>query len=148
MKELVLPVPERVTAAYLVPVTAPMTTVEARRRAGRAIAASLTGPLRTLTAEWLAKGTVKVEAEPARPAPPGLLDKPRFGTPEQRRFLARARTIVRFSATQRTSLTGIQEWQARGPVSVAGDDEEPDPSAERRVVQPVLQIEDEGDANC
>ena len=117
MKELVLPVPERVSAAYIVPVTAPMTAVEVRRRAGRAIAASLTGPLRTLIAEWLAKGTVKVEAEPARPAPPGLLDKPHFGTPEQRRFLARARTIVRFSATQRTSLIGIQEWQARGPAA-------------------------------
>jgi hypothetical protein len=47
MKELVLPVPERVSAAYIVPVTAPMTAVEVRRRAGRAIAASLTGPPRS-----------------------------------------------------------------------------------------------------
>jgi hypothetical protein len=132
MKELVLPVPERVSAAYIVPVTAPMTAVEVRRRAGRASAASLTGPLRTLTAEWLAKGTVKVEAEPARPAPPGLLDKPHFGTPEQRRFLARARTIVRFSATQRTSLIGIQEWQARGPAAALADDPAIPPPSSRK----------------
>src|SRR5580704_7740931 len=60
----------------------------------------LTGPLRTLTAEWLAKGVVKVEVEAAGPPPPGLLDRELFGTPEQRAFLARACAFVRFSATQ------------------------------------------------
>jgi hypothetical protein len=33
-----------------------MSTVEARRQASKAVEARLTGPLRTLTAEWLAKG--------------------------------------------------------------------------------------------
>jgi hypothetical protein len=65
MKELVLPVPETVSATYIVPVPAPMSTVEARRQASKAVNARLTGPLRTLTAEWLAKGAVKVEMEPA-----------------------------------------------------------------------------------
>jgi hypothetical protein len=40
-----------------------------------------------------------------------------FGTPEQRVFLARARAFVRFSATQRASLIGMQEWKARGPAA-------------------------------
>jgi hypothetical protein len=117
MKELVLPVPETVSATYIVPVPAPMSTVEARRQASKAVEARLTGPLRTLTAEWLAKGAVKVEVEPAGPPPPGLLDKPLFGTPEQRVFLARARAFVQFSATQRASLIGMQEWKARGPAA-------------------------------
>jgi hypothetical protein len=116
MKELVVPVPETVSATYVVPVPAPMSTVEARRQASKAVNARLTGPLRTLTAEWLAKGAVKVEMEPAGTPPPGLLDKPLFGTPEQRVFLSKARTFVRFSAAQRASLIGVQEWKARGPV--------------------------------
>ena len=49
--------------------------------------------------------------------PPGLLDKPIFGTSEQRAFLARARAFVQFSATQRTSLIGVQEWKARAPAA-------------------------------
>ena len=117
MKELVLPVPERVSATYIVPVPAPMSTVEARQRASKAVEARLTGPLRTLTAEWLAKGAVKVEVEPAGMPPPGLLEKPLFGTPEQRVFLERARAFVQFSATQRPSLIGMQEWKARGPAA-------------------------------
>ena len=117
MKELVLPVPETVSATYVVPVAAPMSAVEARRQASKAVEARLTGPLRTLTAEWLARGAVRVEVEPAGTPPPGLLDKPLFGTPEQRVFLARARAFVRFSATQRASLIGMQEWKARGPAA-------------------------------
>jgi hypothetical protein len=117
MKELVLPVPQTVSATYIVPVPAPMSTVEARRQTGRAVEAGLTGPLRTLTAEWLARGAVKVEVEPAGTPPAGLLDKSHFGTPEQRVFLARARAFVRFSATQRTSLIAMQEWKARGPAA-------------------------------
>ena len=117
MKELVLPVPETVSATYVVPVAAPMSAVEARRQASKAVEARLTGPLRTLTAEWLAKGAVKAKVEPAGTPPPGLLDKPLFGTPEQRVFLARARAFVRFSATQRASLIGMQEWKARGPAA-------------------------------
>src|SRR6266851_1007794 len=115
MKELVVPVPETVSATYIVPVPAPMSTVEARRQASKAVNARLTGPLRTLTAKWLAKGAVEVE--PAGTPPPGLLDKPLFGTPEQRDFLARARAFVQFSATQRTSLIGVQEWKARAPAA-------------------------------
>jgi len=114
MKDLVLPVPETVSASYTVPVLAPVSTGEARRLAGEAIEARLTGPLRTLTAQWLAKGAVKVEVESAGTPPPGLLDKPLFGSPEQRVFLARARAFVQFSATQRASLIAMQEWKARG----------------------------------
>ena len=46
-----------------------------------------------------------------------MLDKELFGTPEQRVFLARAGAFVRFSATQRASLIGMQEWKARGPAA-------------------------------
>src|SRR6516165_8094206 len=117
MKELVLPVPKMVSATYGVPVSTPMGTAEARQKASTAVETRLTGPLRTLTAEWLAKGVVKVEVEAAGPPPSGLLDRELFGTPEQRVFLARARAFVRFSATQRASLIGMQEWKARGPAA-------------------------------
>jgi hypothetical protein len=117
MKQLILPVPDTVSATYKVPVPAPISTVEARRQASKAVEARLTGPLRTLTTRWLAQGAVKVEVEPTGTPPPGLLDKPLFGTPEQRVFLARARAFVQFSATQRASLIGMQEWKARGPAA-------------------------------
>jgi hypothetical protein len=100
MKELVLPVPKMVSATYVVPVPTPMATAEARQKASTAVETRLTGPLRALTAEWLAKGVVKVGVEAAGPLPSGLLDRELFGTPEQRVFLARARAFVRFSATQ------------------------------------------------
>jgi hypothetical protein len=70
MNELVLPVPKTVSAAYIVPVPTPMSTAEARRQASRAVKARLTGPLRTLVAEWLAKGKVKIEVEAAAPPRP------------------------------------------------------------------------------
>jgi len=54
MKELVLPVPKMVSATYGVPVPTPMGTAEARQKASTAVERRLTGPLRTLTAEWLA----------------------------------------------------------------------------------------------
>ena len=99
-----------------------MSTVEARQQASRAVKARLTGPLRTLVADWLAKGEVKIDVEAAGPPPPGLLDKELFGTPEQRVFLARAHAFVRFSATQRASLIGMQEWKARGPAAALAAD--------------------------
>ena len=80
MNELVLPVPKTVSATYIVPVPTPMNTVEARQQASRAVEARLTGPLRTLAAEWLAKEVVKVGVEAAGPPPPGLLEKELFGT--------------------------------------------------------------------
>jgi len=43
-----------VSATYMVPVPAPMSTVEARQQASKAVNARLTGPLRTITAQWLA----------------------------------------------------------------------------------------------
>jgi hypothetical protein len=117
MKELVLRIPETVSATYIVPVPVPMSAVEARRQACKAIAARLTGPLRTLTVEWLVKGEVKIEAEAVGEPLLRLLEDPLFGTREQRVFLARARTLVQFSATQPASLIGMQEWKARGPAA-------------------------------
>jgi hypothetical protein len=55
MKELVLPVPQMVSATYVVPVPTPMGTAEARQKASTAVETRLTSPLRTLTAEWLTK---------------------------------------------------------------------------------------------
>jgi hypothetical protein len=122
MMELELPVPETVSATYIVPVPAPMSTFEAKRQARKAVAARLTGPLQALTAEWLAKGEVKIKVEPAGESPRELLDMPLFGTREQRAFLARARAFVQFSATQRASLIGMQEWKARGPAAALAAD--------------------------
>ena len=69
MKELVLPVPKMVSATYGVPVSTPMGTAEARQKASTAVETRLTGPLRTLTAEWLAKGVVKVGSRQPGTAP-------------------------------------------------------------------------------
>ena len=91
MKELVLPVPKMVSATYEVPVSTPMGTAEARQKASTAVETRLAGPLRTLMAEWLAKGVVKVGVQAAGPPPSELLDRELFGTLEQRVFLARAR---------------------------------------------------------
>jgi hypothetical protein len=115
MKDLILPVPQTVSATYVVPVAAPMSAVEARRRASKAVEATLTGPLRTLTTEWLAGNAVRIKAEPAGAPLPELFNKPHFGSPRQRVFLSHARAFVQFSATQRASLIGLQEWKARGP---------------------------------
>jgi hypothetical protein len=90
--------------------------------ASKAVETRLTGPLRTLTAEWLTKGVVKVGVEAAGTPPSGLLDKALFGAPEQWVFLARARALVRFNATQRASLIGMQEWKARGPAAALAAD--------------------------
>ena len=60
---------------------------------------------------------MNVGVEAAGPPPSGLLDRELFGTPEQRVFIAGARAFVRFSATQRASLIGMQEWKARGPAA-------------------------------
>jgi NAD(P)-dependent dehydrogenase (short-subunit alcohol dehydrogenase family) len=84
MKELVLPVPKMVSATYVVPVSTPMGTAEATQRASTAVKTRLTGPLRTLTAEWLAQGVVKIRVEAAGPPPSGWLDRKQFGTPEHR----------------------------------------------------------------
>ena len=82
MKDLVLSVPEIASATYMVPMAASINAAEARRQASEAAEARLTGPLRTLVTEWLAKGMVKVEVEvESAGTPPELLDKPRFGTP-------------------------------------------------------------------
>jgi hypothetical protein len=122
MKELVLPVPETVSATYIVPVSAPVSAAEARRQASKAVEERLTGPLRALTKTWLAQGAVKVKVERAGIPPPGLLDKPLFGTPEQRAFLARAQAFIEFSATQRASIVGVQEWKSRGPAGALAAD--------------------------
>ena len=126
MNELVLPVPKTVSATYRVPMPTPVNTVEARQQASRAVEARLTGPLRELAAEWLAKEVVKVGVEAAGPLPPGMLDKELFGTPEQRVFLARARAFVRFSATQRaSSRTGAarspsSDYRTSSPIRATG----------------------------
>ena len=51
-----------------------------------------------------------------------MTDKALFGTPDQRVLLAHAHAFVRFSATQRASLIGIQEWKARGPAAALAAD--------------------------
>jgi hypothetical protein len=122
MKELVLPVPKMVSATYMVPVPAPMSTAEARQQAGRAVEARLAGPLRTLTAEWLTKGVVEVAVDAIGTPRPGFRDNTIACTPEERAFLARARAVVFFSATQRASLIGMQEWKARSPAAALAAD--------------------------
>jgi hypothetical protein len=117
MNELVLPVPQTVSATYTVPVSSFVNTAEARQLTSEAIKARLAGPLRLLTSEWLARGAVKIKVEQLGPPPPGLMEKLRHTPPERRALITQTRTLVHFSATQRASLIGVQEWMACGPAA-------------------------------
>ena len=112
MKQLILPVPDTVSATYIVPVPASISTVEARRQVSKAVEERLTGPLRALATRWLAQGAVKVEVEPADTPPPGLLDKPLFGTPEQRVFLVLSAALFAH---------GPAAFEVHGPAGLGGD---------------------------
>ena len=116
MKYLDVPVPDTLSARYVVPLPAPMTEAEVRWRVIDAIEQRLSGPLRTTVLYWLSEGPVSLGVTPAdRPAPfdPHLGDV----TSDQITRLADARAFAVISATERASLIAMQEWQARGPAA-------------------------------
>lgn len=123
MNELVLPVPETLSASYMVPVPLPMDATEVRRRARRAVEALLPEPLRMMTVNWIAEGVVSIDVQPQERhdlAPAS--DSPACGTPEQEEFISTARAIVQFSASNRATFLAMHEWKARGPAAALATD--------------------------
>jgi hypothetical protein len=98
MKTLVLPVPESLSASYLIPLSSAVTSVAAQRQVTKAVQARLTGVLRTLALEWIKQGAVSIEV-----------------TAEQTAAFAQAPMFVRVAATHPASLIAMHEWKARGP---------------------------------
>jgi hypothetical protein len=116
MKYLDVPVPDTLSARYLVPLPVPMTEAEVRWRVIDAIEQRLAGPLRTSVLYWLSHGPVSLGVMPA--GWPASMD-PYLGdvTSKQLERLADARAFAVISATERASLIARQEWQARGPAA-------------------------------
>ena len=116
MEYLDVPVPDTLSASYVVPLPTPMTEAEVRWRVIDAIEQRLSGPLRTTVLYWLSQGPVSLSVTPTDwPAPfdPHLGDV----TSDQITRLADARAFAVISATERASLIAMQEWQARGPAA-------------------------------
>jgi hypothetical protein len=61
MKHLDVPVPQTLSASYLIPLAAPMIGAEVQRRITRAVGTRLTGPLKTLVRQWADQGAVFVQ---------------------------------------------------------------------------------------
>jgi hypothetical protein len=116
MKYLDVPVPDTVSASYLVPLPVPMTKAEIRWRVIDAIGHRLDGPMRTSVLYWLTEGPVSLEITPEGWRPPidPQLDDLTSG---QLAWLTDAKALAVISATERASLIAMQEWHARGPAA-------------------------------
>ncbi len=68
MRLIKIPVPETVTAAYLVPLATAITVADARLRTVRAVGQHVNGPLRTLILEWIRQGAVDIRVAAASDA--------------------------------------------------------------------------------
>jgi len=109
-----VPVPETVTAEYLVPLEAAVTVAEARQRIIAAVGTHVTGPLQTLILHWIREGTVALRVMPASKEFQALPDEPNVVASERLTRLNRAAVIVSIKVTGRTSLIAKNEWAARG----------------------------------
>ncbi len=117
MKQLHVPVPENLTASYLVPLPAAVTGPEARNRAIEAVEARVSGPIRMLILEWILNDivTIQVAASPDRMVP--VLRQPDGLTAEQLAHLTGARAFAQVTATSAASLIAVHEWKALGPAA-------------------------------
>ncbi len=117
MKQLHVPVPENLTASYLVPLPTAVTGAEARSRAIEAVEARVSGPIRMLILEWILNDivTIQVAASPDRIVP--VPRQPDGLTAEQLARLTGARAFAQVTATSAASLIAVHEWTALGPAA-------------------------------
>jgi hypothetical protein len=101
MKMLHVPVPETVTAGYLIPLKTRLTVAEARRRVIAAVGTQVTGPLQTLLLNWIRKGAVILQVT-AAPDELLLRDEPSSVKTEQLTRLTGAPTFVRVTGHRRS----------------------------------------------
>ncbi len=123
MKHLDVPIPQTLSASYLIRLAAPMTGAEVHRRITRAVGTRLTGPLKTPVLQWTDQGAVPVQVL-TRPDAEPLPGDPDYAIAEQRSRFKDARAFVRVSVTHPASLIAVHEWKARGPAAAFAADVE------------------------
>ena len=114
MRLMKIPVPETVTAAYLVPLAAVVTVADARVRAVRAVEQYIDGPLQMLILEWMHQGAVDIQVAAPSDAMAQLPDQREHDKTEQLARLSGVPAYVTVSATSAASPVAVQEWKARG----------------------------------
>jgi hypothetical protein len=122
MRLIKIPVPETVTAAYLVPLATAITVTDARLRTVRAVGQHVNGPLRTLILEWIRQGAVDIQVAAASDA---SLPVPEQGDRGQAKQLAQLSGVPAYalvSAASTASPVAVQEWKARGAAAALAAD--------------------------
>lgn len=122
MQFMKIPVPETVTAAYLVPLATPITVADTRRRTVKAVERRVNGPLRMLVLEWMDQGALDIQVAAASDASqqvPGQWD---LGKAKQLARLSGVPAYAIVSATSTASPVAVQEWKARGAAAALAAD--------------------------
>jgi hypothetical protein len=109
-QQLRVPVPETVTASYLIPLKTVMTVTEARRQILKAVEGCVPDPLRTVILHGIRQGAVIVHVT-AAPVPP---DGTSSVFAEELTRLAGSPPFVQVTVTSPASVIAVQEWKARG----------------------------------
>lgn len=121
MKSLTVPVPETLTASYLIPLPDSASAAEIRQRILDAAQARLPGPYSDIIRHWIENGVVAAEVltsdETGQPRPD--LDE---ATNEQRARVRTAAAFARIRATRPASIVAFHEWLARGCAAVLAAD--------------------------
>jgi hypothetical protein len=112
--DLVLPVPETLTAVYVVPTS--LSVDEVRRRVRAAVQTRVPEQLRGTVAQWIEKGAVIVDVKPGPPLETLETLPHEFTgvTPEQLEILGGSAKFAWFSTGYPTSVIPAHEWMARG----------------------------------
>ena len=122
MRLIKIPVPETVTAAYLVPLATAITVADARLRTVRAVGQHVNGPLRTLILEWIRQGAVDIQVAAASDASLPVPEQGDRGQAEQLAQLSGVPAYALVSAASTASPVAVQEWKARGAAAALAAD--------------------------
>jgi hypothetical protein len=112
--DLVLSVPETLSATYVVPTL--LSEDEVRRRAKEAVQTWVPEQLRDTVAQWIEASAVSVTVQPGPPLEPleSLPHEFTGVTPEQLEILAGSAGFAWFSSGYPASVIPVHEWMARG----------------------------------
>jgi len=117
MKQLRVPIPESLTASYLVPLPTALTGAEARHRAIEAVDAWIGDPIRMLVLEWILSKAATIHVTESADLLAPVPQQPGGLTAEQLAHLTRACAFAQVTASSAASLIAIQEWKALGPAA-------------------------------
>jgi hypothetical protein len=112
--DLVLPVPETLSATYAVPTS--LSADDVRRRAREAVQTRVPEQLRDTVAQWIEAGAVSVTVKSGPPLESleSLPQEFTGVTPEQLEILAGSAEFAWFSSGYPASVIPVHEWMARG----------------------------------